>query len=103
MTISPVLLALLGLALSMISGLLAGGIAWGRFSGALETLRADHAALRGDLKEAIATLSGVAVLRDRVDTLNEEVRSLRQARHEQAAQIARLIEQAESRRHAPSH
>jgi outer membrane murein-binding lipoprotein Lpp len=100
--ISPIILTLFGFLLATVSALLAGGVAWGKFSSALETLRADHAALRNDLKEAVHTLGGVAVLRERVDSLTDDVRTLRQGRHDQAAQIARLTEQIEALRQRSS-
>lgn len=98
MTLSPVLLTLLGFLLAAVSALIAGGIAWGRFAAALESLRSDHAALRAELKEAVHTLGDIAVLRTRVETLQAEVQSLRAARHDEAAKVARLGEAVESLR-----
>jgi hypothetical protein len=97
-TISPVVLTLVGFLLAAVSALLAGGVAWGRFAAALDSLRADHKALRDELKEAVHTLGGVAVLRSAVDSLDMEVRTLRQGRHDQASQLARMAAEIEALR-----
>jgi methyl-accepting chemotaxis protein len=90
LTLSPVLLTLCGLLLAALSALLAGGIAWGRFASALDQLRDDHKGLRADLKAAVEALTGVAVLRQRVEQLEGEVRDLRTAKHTTASTVTRL-------------
>jgi biopolymer transport protein ExbB/TolQ len=94
-TISPVVLTLLGLLVTAVSALLAGGVAWGRFSSALEALRADHAGLRADLKGVVSAISEVSLLRSHLHEARDEITRLRERAHAHASAIARLEERAE--------
>jgi len=90
LTLSPILLTLCGLLLAALSALLAGGIAWGRFASALEQLRDDHKGLREDLKKAVDALTGVPVMRQQIQSLEIEVRDLRDAKHRMASAITKM-------------
>lgn len=89
-TLSPVLLALCGLLLSALGAITAGGVAWGRFANALDRLREDHRETRDEVKRLVDTVTGLAIARQRIDTLEAEVKVLRDARHLQASEIATL-------------
>lgn len=90
LTLSPIILALCGFLLAAVSALIAGGVAWGRFASVIDQLREDHKALRADLKAAVEALTGVPVMRQRLDSLEAEVRDLRAEKHKQASTITRL-------------
>jgi uncharacterized protein (DUF3084 family) len=89
-TISPILLALLGLLVSALGALLAGGVAWGRFAAALDRLREDHRELRTEVQRAVDAVTGLAVARTRLDVLEAEVKDLRTAKHAAASELATL-------------
>ena len=90
MTLSPILLALLGLLLSALGAVVAGGIAWGRFASALDRLREDHRETRDEVKRLVDTVTKHAVTQSRVETLEVEVRDLRASKHSQASDLATL-------------
>ena len=90
MTISPILLALCGLLLSALGAVVAGGIAWGRFASALDRLREDHRELRTEVQRAVDAVTGLAIARQRIDTLEAEVKDLRSAKHSHASELAAL-------------
>lgn len=95
-TLTPALLTLLFGLVAALSALLAGGVAWGRFSAALETLRSDHADLRAEVRKGQADGAQLAAVAQRVADQAAEIKMLRDARHEQAATLARLSEKIDA-------
>jgi len=89
-TLSPILLALLGLLLSALGAVVAGAVAWGRFAAALDRLREDHRELRVEVQRAVDAVTSIAVAKQRLDALEAEARDLRAAKHTQASSITRL-------------
>lgn len=102
-TISPVLLALCGLLLSALGAVVAGGIAWGRFASALDRLREDHRELRTEVQRAVDAVTGLAIARQRIDTLEAEVKDLRSAKHSHASELAALHAELASVRKTAEH
>lgn len=100
MTITPVALTLIGLLIAAISALIAGGVAWGKFSSALDELRKDQALLREDVRRGQADGAHIAVMTSRVSTLEVEVKSLRENSHKQASMIATFEARIDSLRSA---
>lgn len=95
-TLTPALLTLLGLLVAALSALIAGAVAWGRFSSALETLRADHADLRAEVRKGQADGAQLAAVAQRVADQAAEIKGLRDGRHDHAAMLARLSEKVEA-------
>lgn len=89
-TLSTGTLALLGLLVAALSALLAGGIAWGRFSAVIEQLRADHADLRVEVRKGQADGAQIAVLSQRLADQDAEVKRLRQTAHDLGTALATL-------------
>lgn len=97
---TPALLTLLGLLVASLSALVAGGVAWGRFAAALETLRSDHRDLAARVEKATADGQQIALLQQSVADLRAEVMSLRQKAHDQMginSRVATLLDTLSSR------
>lgn len=88
-TLTPPLLALLGMLIAALGALLGGGVAWGRFAATLEQLRADHTTLVAKVERATADGAQIAALQQSVADLRAEVAGLRQSRHDHGAALAR--------------
>lgn len=95
-TLTPALLALLGVLVAALSALVAGAVAWGRFSSALETLRADHADLRAEVRKGQADGAQLAAVAQRVADQAAEIKGLRDGRHDHAAMLARISERLDA-------
>jgi hypothetical protein len=95
-TLTPGLLALLGLLVAALGALLGGGAAWGRFAATLEQLRADHADLRAEVRKGQADGAQLAAVAQRVADQAAEIKALRDARHDHAAALARLAERQDA-------
>jgi outer membrane murein-binding lipoprotein Lpp len=92
-TLTPALLALLGMLVAALGALLGGGVAWGRFAATLDQLRADHADLRVEVRKGQADGTQIAVLCQRSSDLESEVKGLRAKTHELGTAITRLTTQ----------
>lgn len=95
-TLSTGTLALLGLLVAALSALLAGGVAWGRFSAVIDQLRADHADLRVEVRKGQADGAQIAAVAQRVADQAAEIKILRDARHEHGSSLARLSERLDA-------
>ena len=94
-TLTPALLALLGMLVAALSALVAGGVAWGRFAGALETLRGDHAELRADVRRAAEAGAQIGAIVQTIADLKAEVGALRDFKHKHGTAFERLAERVE--------
>lgn len=95
-TLTPGLLALLGLLVAALGALLGGGVAWGRFAATLEQLRADHADLRVEVRKGQADGAQIAVLSQRLADQDAEVKRLRAVAHDLGTALATLRAQHEA-------
>lgn len=89
-TLTPALLTLLFGLVASLSALIAGGVAWGKFSAALEQLRVDHAELRADVKKGAADGAQIATMQQSISDLRTEVNGLRQRAHKSETEAATL-------------
>lgn len=90
MNISPVLLSVLGFLLVFLSTLATGAVTWGVFRAQLERLIEEQRDLRVEVKKALALVTDIGVLTQRLLVVESEVSALRIATAAQSNEITRL-------------
>jgi len=90
MTVSPVALSVLGLLLVFCTTVATGAVTWGVFRAQLERLIEEQRELRSEVKKALALVTDIGILTQRLLVVESEVSALRLAAAGQSNEIIRL-------------
>lgn len=101
MTISPVFLSALGIIIVFFTTVATVAVTWGVFRAQLERLIDEQRELRSEVKKALALVTDISVITQRLVVVETEVSALRTLAAGQSNEIIRL--QAELRRSTHPH